>query len=73
MRELYLMRVFALSFLIMFSSFVEANAQWRLDKDEEGIKVFLRDTQDSAVKSFKGTMTVNSLPQFLTARGSRWV
>ena len=43
----------------MFSSFVEANSQWRLDKDDEGIQVYLRDTSGSALKSFKGTMTVN--------------
>jgi len=47
------------SFLLISSSIAEANSQWRLDKDEEGIQVYLRNTSDSAVKSFKSNMTVN--------------
>ncbi|MGK0270371.1 MAG: ribosome-associated toxin RatA of RatAB toxin-antitoxin module [Cocleimonas sp.] len=67
------MRLFAYSFklflfsTLMFSTYVEANSKWRLDKDEEGIKIYLRNTPGSALKSFKSTMTVNrSLSSLLT-------
>ena len=42
----------------MVSSLVEANTQWRLEKEDEGIQVYLRDTPGSALKSFKSTMTI---------------
>ncbi len=67
------MRLFAYSFklflfsTLIFSTYVEANSKWRLDKDEEGIKIYLRNTPGSALKSFKSTMTVNrSLSSLLT-------
>ena len=53
------MRVLLLSFLLLVSSLVKANTQWHLDKDEEGIQVYLRDSTGFALKSFKGAMTVN--------------
>jgi len=53
------MRLLVLSCLLMVTSLVDANTQWRLDKDEGGIQVYLRDTSGSALKSFKGTMTIN--------------
>ena len=49
--------------LIMVSATAEvANTTntWRLNKEEKGIQVYLRNTKNSAVMSFKGTMTVKS-------------
>lgn len=50
-----------LTFLLLTSeSFANGNQKWRLEKNEEGIQVYLRDTVGSALKSFKGTMTIKS-------------
>ncbi len=63
----------------MATSLAEADTQWRLEKDEEGIQVYLRDTLGSALKSFKSTMTVkrslSSLLAVIEDTGSypRWL
>lgn len=44
--------------LLIWSNLANANT-WVLSKDEEGIQVFLRNTPNKAIKSFKSTMTVN--------------
>ena len=46
--------------LCVYSASSQANTQWRLDKDEDGVKVYLRDTKGSALKSFKSTVTLNT-------------
>lgn len=49
-------------FLNMFSNLAVAENKainWELKKSENGIQVFLRNTKNSAVKSFKGVMTVD--------------
>ncbi|MEE9326321.1 MAG: START domain-containing protein [Cocleimonas sp.] len=46
--------------LLIFSSLSHANPAWQLDKEEDGIKVYVRDTQDSAVKSFRGEVIVSA-------------
>ena len=46
----------------MFSNLAVAENKainWELKKSENGIQVFLRNTKNSAVKSFKGVMTVD--------------
>lgn len=53
------MRILFFSLLLFASNVLEANSEWRLEKDEEGIKVYLRDTAGNPVKSFKGTMMVD--------------
>jgi len=46
---------------LMLLSVTQAQAnEWKLSKDEEGIQVFLRDTPNSALKSFMGKTTVNT-------------
>lgn len=51
--------LFIFSLFFFCSSLANANS-WTLNKNDEGIQVFLRDTPNTAIKSFKGTMTVNS-------------
>lgn len=49
-------------FLNMFSNLAVAENKainWELKKSENGIQVFLRNTKNSAVKSFKGVMTID--------------
>lgn len=65
--------------LLLVSELSVAETAWQLDKDEDGIKVYVQERQDSAVKSFKGEVTIsarltsvvsaledtNAYPQFL--------
>ena len=53
------MRFLCLILLVFISNVVDANSSWRLNKHEEGIQVFLRDTSGSPLKSFKGSMMIN--------------
>ena len=81
----YTSLVFSLS-VVLSSLILSANAEvvntqntWRLNKDEEGIQVFLRNNKITAVKSFKGIMTVkSSMSAVLTVIGDvssfpRWL
>lgn len=43
-----------------FSAFLFsfAHAEWELEKDEDGIKVYLKEVKGSAIKEFKGVTTI---------------
>lgn len=52
--------ILMLVILLFSSSTLSAANDWRLEKDEENIKVYLRDTAGSAVKSFMGKTRVKT-------------
>lgn len=62
-----------------FADVVFTQNTWKLNKEESGIQVFLRNNKNTAVLSFKGIMTVNSsLSSVLTVIGDlnsypRWL
>jgi hypothetical protein len=46
----------------VFSSFLGglAQAEWKLEKDEDGIKVYLNEVKGSEIKAFKGVTTIKA-------------
>lgn len=46
--------------LLSITSIGYSDNAWELTKEEDGIQVYVRDTPNAAVKSFKGTMTVKT-------------
>jgi ribosome-associated toxin RatA of RatAB toxin-antitoxin module len=52
--------ILLLLFLLITCGNVFAGNNWQLSKDEEGIQVHVRNTSATGVKSFKGSMTINS-------------
>jgi len=54
--------------LVSFAQLLNAEASWQLDKDENGIKVYVRDSAGSAVQSFKGVVNIPArIPSIVTA------
>lgn len=51
-------------FTVIVSSIVEAENPWKLSRQKDGIVVYVRDTPNSKLKSFKGVVTI---PVRLTA------
>lgn len=50
----------SLFLLLLATQLLHADTGWKLEKNEEAIKVYLRDTPNSAIKSFKGTTTIKT-------------
>lgn len=67
--------------LMMLSQVVVADAEWRLDKEDEkrGIKVFTRSVEGTSLREFKGTMSIkSSLTAFIALmadgkRATQWM
>jgi hypothetical protein len=53
------------SFSAFFFSF--AHAEWKLEKDEAGIKVYLNEVKGSEIKAFKGVTTIKASMDTLLA------
>ena len=53
--------------LFVISGFAMAENSWQLSKDEDGIQVHIRHNPASAIKTFKGSMTLNSRLSALVA------
>jgi ribosome-associated toxin RatA of RatAB toxin-antitoxin module len=65
--QTYILFLSAFSFIIFSNfSFLE-NDIWQLAKDKNGIKIYIRNEECSAIKSIKATMTFNASLSALTA------
>jgi ribosome-associated toxin RatA of RatAB toxin-antitoxin module len=53
-------KLFVVVFLLLFSQLSYAKTTWQLNKEDDGIKVYVRDTQGSVVKSFKGEVIISA-------------
>lgn len=56
----YFLSIFGLVLVLFLSGISYASDDWRLEKDKENIKVYIRNTPNSAVKSFMGKMRVKT-------------
>jgi hypothetical protein len=63
-RNLKVLFLFFAFSTILFSS---AHAEWKLEKDEDEIKVYLREVKGSEIKEFKGVTTIKASMDTLLA------
>lgn len=58
-----MLRLASFTFLVMLAAQSPAAESWRLDRDDEGIKVYTRDVEDSRYRAFRGVVDLEtSLP-----------
>ena len=60
-------KIFVSILLLIMTTWLQAENPWNLSKEEDGIQVYVRNTSGSAVKSFKGSMTVKTSLSSLVA------
>ena len=54
------MKYSLLVYILLFTGTIFAQGEWKLEKNEDGIQVYLADTPESKYKTFKATTTINS-------------
>lgn len=61
------LKILLLFFTFSAFLFSFAHAEWKLEKDEDGIKVYLKKVKGSEIKEFKGVTTIKSSMDSLLA------
>ena len=65
--NIYILISSLFSFIIFSSFTLTQKDNWQLAKDKNGIKIYIRNEEGSAIKSIKATMTFNASLSALTA------